>query len=119
MLTCAKVNKSILSCPAGPATAQVWLHRGTYAYAEDLAQGKATTKCVALRGAAAHSRSRVDTRDRYINYALQRVRMLRHFGVVPVLVFDGGPLPSKAGTELERERYVLSSVAPTALYMSS
>ncbi|GAA5903716.1 hypothetical protein JCM8208_006557 [Rhodotorula glutinis] len=61
----------------------VWLHRGAYGCAEDLALGKPTTK--------------------YVNYAMHRVRMLKHFGVTPVLVFDGGLLPSKMGTEDARE----------------
>ncbi|KAJ2583221.1 Rad2 nuclease, partial [Coemansia sp. RSA 1804] len=30
--------------------------------------------------------------------------MLRHYGVEPYFVFDGGPLPSKRATELERQR---------------
>ncbi|GAA5848484.1 hypothetical protein JCM9279_006579 [Rhodotorula babjevae] len=61
----------------------VWLHRGAYGCAEDLALGKPTTK--------------------YVNYAMHRVRMLKHFGVTPILVFDGGLLPSKMGTEDARE----------------
>ncbi|KPV75254.1 uncharacterized protein RHOBADRAFT_53255 [Rhodotorula graminis WP1] len=63
--------------------AYVWLHRGAYGCAEDLALGKPTTK--------------------YANYAMHRVRMLKHFGVTPILVFDGGLLPSKMGTEDARE----------------
>jgi len=43
---------------------------------------------------------------RYIAYAMHRIRMLQHYGVKPYVVFDGGPLPSKAGTEAERELYV-------------
>ncbi|WFD23206.1 hypothetical protein MEQU1_001894 [Malassezia equina] len=61
----------------------VWLHRGAYACAMDLALGRPTT--------------------RYITYAMHRIRMLQHYGVKPYVVFDGGPLPSKAGTESERE----------------
>ncbi|KAJ2788511.1 hypothetical protein GGI18_002910, partial [Coemansia linderi] len=30
--------------------------------------------------------------------------MLRHHGIDPLFVFDGGPLPSKLHTELERQR---------------
>ncbi|GAA5870233.1 hypothetical protein JCM3774_004616 [Rhodotorula dairenensis] len=62
----------------------VWLHRGAYGCAEDLALGRPTTK--------------------YVNYAMHRVRMLKHYGVTPVMVFDGGLLPSKMGTEDERKR---------------
>jgi len=32
--------------------------------------------------------------------------MLRHFGVQPVLVFDGGGLPMKSDQEIKRARYV-------------
>ncbi|GAA5849498.1 hypothetical protein JCM8547_000473 [Rhodosporidiobolus lusitaniae] len=62
----------------------VWLHRGAYGCAEDLALGRKTVK--------------------YVNYAMHRVRMLKYYGVTPMLVFDGGLLPSKMGTEDDRER---------------
>ncbi|ORY92746.1 PIN domain-like protein [Leucosporidium creatinivorum] len=64
--------------------AYVWLHRGAYGCAEELATGKTTIK--------------------YVNYAMHRVRMLKHYGVTPLIVFDGGLLPSKMGTEDDRER---------------
>ncbi|BGP31765.1 hypothetical protein JCM10296v2_003539 [Rhodotorula toruloides] len=64
--------------------AYVWLHRGAYGCAQDLALGKPTIK--------------------YVNYAMHRVRMLKYYGVTPFLVFDGGLLPSKMGTEDEREK---------------
>lgn len=60
----------------------VWLHRGAYACATELATGRSTRK--------------------YVDYAMQRVRLLRHYGIQPYLVFDGGPLPAKRGTENER-----------------
>ncbi|KAL8915491.1 MAG: hypothetical protein Q9171_000056 [Xanthocarpia ochracea] len=56
-----------------------WLHRGTVACAIDLALGKPTTK--------------------FVDFSMNRVRMLIHFGVTPYLVFDGDYLPSKASTE--------------------
>ncbi|KAK2747283.1 Rad2 nuclease [Myotisia sp. PD_48] len=59
-----------------------WLHRGTISCAADLVLGKPTVK--------------------YVDFALGRVRMLQHFGITPYLVFDGGPLPSKEGTEIVR-----------------
>ncbi|CAL1699692.1 unnamed protein product [Somion occarium] len=64
--------------------AYVWLHRGTYACAADLATGKNTTK--------------------YVDYAMHRVRLLRHHNITPYIVFDGGPLPAKKGTESERKQ---------------
>jgi exonuclease-1 len=33
---------------------------------------------------------------------MHRVRMLRHYGITPYIVFDGGPLPAKQGTEESR-----------------
>lgn len=59
-----------------------WLHRGTVSCAIELAQQKPTRK--------------------HIEFTLNRVRMLIHFGVKPFLVFDGDYLPSKAHTEKER-----------------
>ncbi|KAK5114370.1 hypothetical protein LTR62_002622 [Meristemomyces frigidus] len=59
-----------------------WLHRGTVSCAIELAQQKPTRK--------------------HIEFALSRVRMLLHFGVKPLLVFDGDYLPSKEHTEKER-----------------
>lgn len=41
---------------------------------------------------------------RYVDFALHRVRMFKHFGVTPYLVFDGDFLPSKAKTEESREK---------------
>ena len=41
---------------------------------------------------------------RYVDYAMHRVRLLRHFKIVPYIVFDGGPLPAKRGTEQERKK---------------
>ncbi|EAU89661.2 exodeoxyribonuclease 1 [Coprinopsis cinerea okayama7 len=64
--------------------AYVWLHKGVYSCATDLALGKSTT--------------------RYVNYAMDRVHMLRHFKIEPYIVFDGGPLPAKKGTESERKK---------------
>ncbi|THH19536.1 hypothetical protein EW146_g1654, partial [Bondarzewia mesenterica] len=43
-------------------------------------------------------------RAEYVDYAMQKVRLLRHHGIEPYLVFDGGPLPAKRGTESERKQ---------------
>lgn len=61
-----------------------WLHRAAYSCAVELGQGQPTTK--------------------YINGMLHRIRMLRHFGVKPYMVFDGDFLPSKAMTEDSRAK---------------
>lgn len=35
---------------------------------------------------------------------MHRVRLLRHHGIEPYIVFDGGPLPAKKGTETDRKK---------------
>ncbi|KAJ2486799.1 Rad2 nuclease [Coemansia sp. RSA 2320] len=62
----------------------IWLYKGAFACASDLALGQPTTK--------------------YVSFFMARAHMLRHHGVEPLFVFDGGPLPSKLVTELERQR---------------
>jgi hypothetical protein len=42
--------------------------------------------------------------------------MLRHWGVEPLLVFDGRALPSKAGEEEERAQYATASVPSSCHY---
>ncbi|KAI1769859.1 hypothetical protein F4818DRAFT_434972 [Hypoxylon cercidicola] len=64
--------------------AYVWLHRGAVSCAIELAQGKPTRK--------------------YVDFAMNRVRMAKHFGITPYLVFDGGFLPSKSITEASRRK---------------
>ncbi|KAL0442581.1 UNVERIFIED_CONTAM: Exonuclease 1 [Sesamum latifolium] len=41
---------------------------------------------------------------RHIDYCMHRVNMLRHYGVQPILVFDGGSLPMKGDQEIKRAR---------------
>jgi len=41
---------------------------------------------------------------RYVEYSMHRVRLLRHHKITPYIVFDGGPLPAKKGTESERKK---------------
>ena len=38
----------------------------------------------------------------FIKYCMKRVNMLRQKDITPILVFDGGYLPTKANTEKER-----------------
>ncbi|KIJ62167.1 hypothetical protein HYDPIDRAFT_94973 [Hydnomerulius pinastri MD-312] len=86
LLKSIQVNKH-LSDFAGQTLAvdaYVWLHRGSYACATELATGKTTTK--------------------YVDYAMRHVRLLRHHKIQPYVVFDGGPLPAKKGTESERRQ---------------
>ena len=35
---------------------------------------------------------------------MHRVRLLRYHKIEPFIVFDGGPLPAKKGTETERKK---------------
>jgi hypothetical protein len=40
----------------------------------------------------------------YVNFAMNKVNMLRYHGIIPYIVFDGGHLPAKGKTEVEREK---------------
>ncbi|KAH6790266.1 hypothetical protein C2S51_005272 [Perilla frutescens var. frutescens] len=61
-----------------------WLHKGALSCSTDLCKGQSTSK--------------------HIDYCMHRVNMLRHHGVKPILVFDGGPLPMKTDQEIKRAR---------------
>lgn len=46
-----------------------------------------------------------DKKFQYLKYFMNRINMLRHYKITPVVVFDGGNLPCKAATEDERDKY--------------
>ncbi|KAJ2602782.1 Rad2 nuclease [Coemansia sp. RSA 1721] len=62
----------------------IWLYKGAFGCSTELALNKPTTK--------------------YITFFMNRARMLRHYGIRPYFVFDGGPLPSKRHTEMARKQ---------------
>lgn len=85
----------------------VWLHKGTYSCATELATGKATSKLVLYAFSSAYACLWVILillYGRYVEYAMKNVRLLRFYGITPYLVFDGGPLPAKRGTEDGRQQ---------------
>ncbi|KAF7965699.1 hypothetical protein HWV62_42213 [Athelia sp. TMB] len=86
LLKSIQVNKHLSECSGQTLAvdAYVWLHRGVHSCATELATGKKTNK--------------------YVDYAMHRVRLLRHHKIQPYVVFDGGPLPAKKGTEVERKQ---------------
>lgn len=59
-----------------------WLHRGVHSCAWELGVG--------------------GTSEKHILYCMGRVAMLLHYGVKPLLIFDGGHLPAKAAQERHR-----------------
>ncbi|WOL19658.1 hypothetical protein Cni_G28460 [Canna indica] len=61
-----------------------WLHKGAFSCATQLCKGLPTS--------------------RHIDYCMHRVNLLRHHGVKPILVFDGGILPMKVEQENKRSR---------------
>ncbi|KAI8064355.1 PIN domain-like protein [Gongronella butleri] len=61
----------------------VWLHKGAFSCARELALGQET--------------------NLYVDYFIRQVKMLLHFNVQPVIVFDGAPLPLKKGTAKARQ----------------
>ncbi|XP_042483838.1 exonuclease 1 isoform X2 [Macadamia integrifolia] len=61
-----------------------WLHKGALSCSKELCKGEPTT--------------------RHVDYCMHRVNLLRHYGVKPILVFDGGFLPMKGEQENKRAR---------------
>ncbi|KAI5670730.1 hypothetical protein M9H77_11094 [Catharanthus roseus] len=61
-----------------------WLHKGALSCSKELCKSLPTSK--------------------HIDYCMRRVNLLRHYGVKPVLVFDGGLLPMKSEQENKRAR---------------
>ncbi|XP_073108238.1 exonuclease 1 isoform X2 [Elaeis guineensis] len=61
-----------------------WLHKGALSCSVQLCKGLPTSK--------------------HIDYCMHRVNMLRHHGVKPILIFDGGLLPMKSDQEMKRAR---------------
>ncbi|OAE29750.1 hypothetical protein AXG93_3884s1460 [Marchantia polymorpha subsp. ruderalis] len=61
-----------------------WLHKAAFSCSKDLCEGRPT--------------------DKIVQYCMHRVNLLRHHGVQPVLVFDGGVLPMKMDQEQIRAR---------------
>ncbi|KAM0925798.1 hypothetical protein ACQ4PT_003959 [Festuca glaucescens] len=61
-----------------------WLHKGALSCGDRLCKGIPTT--------------------RHIEYCMHRVNLLRHHGVKPILIFDGGYLPMKSEQEVKRAR---------------
>ncbi|KAF5475250.1 hypothetical protein F2P56_007078 [Juglans regia] len=61
-----------------------WLHKGALSCSRELCKGLPTT--------------------RHIEYCMHRVNLLRHCGIKPILVFDGGLLPMKSEQENKRAR---------------
>ncbi|XP_071715186.1 exonuclease 1 [Rutidosis leptorrhynchoides] len=61
-----------------------WLHKGALSCSKDLCKSQPTSK--------------------HVDYCMHRVNLLRHYGVKPILVFDGGHLPMKNEQEMKRAR---------------
>ncbi|XP_022139995.1 exonuclease 1 isoform X2 [Momordica charantia] len=61
-----------------------WLHKGAFSCSKELCNAIPTSK--------------------HIDYCMHRINLLRHYGVKPVLVFDGGLLPMKNEQEIKRAR---------------
>ncbi|KAF3449829.1 hypothetical protein FNV43_RR05908 [Rhamnella rubrinervis] len=61
-----------------------WLHKGALSCSKELCKGLPTV--------------------RHIDYCMHRVNLLRHYGIKPILVFDGDLLPMKSEQEKKRAR---------------
>ena len=68
-----------------------WLYRAAYSCASILLEGGDT--------------------NRYVTYILRRCALLREYGVMPYLVFDGAKLPNKSGTNDSRRETRAANLA--------
>ncbi|KAJ7547953.1 hypothetical protein O6H91_08G111000 [Diphasiastrum complanatum] len=68
-----------------------WLHKGGYACSREICEQLLPT-------------TSADYLPLYVKYCMHRINMLKFNNVTPVVVFDGGYLPQKAATEIERRR---------------
>ena len=68
-----------------------WLHKGAYSCALECATGN-------------HYWLKQNRDAPYVNYCMHRAKMLKFFGVEPVIVFDGDRLPAKASEEGTRRQ---------------
>ncbi|CAA7397628.1 unnamed protein product [Spirodela intermedia] len=64
-----------------------WLHKGAYSCSMELCLNKQT-----------------EAARRYLRYFMHHINLLRHHDIKPVVVFDGGDIPSKSSTEDARSR---------------
>ncbi|KAG6404111.1 hypothetical protein SASPL_136351 [Salvia splendens] len=65
-----------------------WLHKGAYSCSMEV--------CLDMEG---------DKKNRFLQYFMHRISMLRHCKITPVVVFDGGSTTCKAATEDGRHRH--------------
>ncbi|KAJ6885287.1 hypothetical protein NC651_026024 [Populus alba x Populus x berolinensis] len=86
-----------------------WLHKGALSCSTQLCKGLPTSR---------NNRHLVlnffdilggKLKYKHIEYCMHRVNLLRHYGVKPILVFDGGLLPMKIEQENKRARCQLCS----------
>ncbi|KAL8276082.1 hypothetical protein RQP46_011514 [Phenoliferia psychrophenolica] len=56
--------------------------------------------------------------DPLLHYAMHRLRMLKHLGVTPLIVFDGGLLPSMMSTEGDRGWKRTDALAKGAVFLA-
>ncbi|CAI7884315.1 unnamed protein product [Closterium sp. NIES-54] len=91
-----------------------WLHCASYSCSQELCQGTPCTRrfhckmrtsiIVVLIASSSPLRC---VSFRHIQYCMNKVKLLRDNGVIPVLVFDGGKLPSKSQQESKRDKYAI------------
>ena len=80
-----------------------WLHRGVFSCCMDIATGNLWWKG---KGREAP----------YVEFFVKMLEMLRFFGVVPVVVFDGASMPMKADEAEARKRRRVSPLSLVSAY---
>src|SRR5687767_2243703 len=81
--------------------AMCWLHRSAWSCAMELVRCVQEEKEGAST-ASSHSTSSTPHPHRYLLWLRKMLRMLKHFSIHPIVVFDGCPLPAKTSTNQSR-----------------
>lgn len=79
--------------------AYAWLHRASVSCSYELVMDRPT--------------------DKYLNYFIKRLTMLKRFGIKPYLVFDGDYLPVKGPTEFKRSEQRMVNKRKALAYCKS
>lgn len=97
----------------------VWLHRGTFSCAQDIAMGKYTSRYVCQYEKPRRIPTDRQAKCRYVTYFMHYVNMLKFHGIDPIIVFDGAKLPSKRHTEEDRHSYAFASFSVARLDLAT
>lgn len=99
----------------------VWLHRGIIGSVQlsSSADAEAFVESVESSSEGFGAEGSVRLSTKFLQFVVNRVELMLRFGVHPVFVFDGAPIPMKRDTEKERESRRASRLAEALQILKS